>query len=422
MDDHQFQMDSDVASSNFVFIAKNSSGDQISTQRRQDAMKSLISEKLISSIKALWITSSIIVVAVTLATLVMVLSIHKENKRQLQELIKFKDKLTCACANNSSSATIPSPDHDSTIPSSDRDSTIPSSDRDSTIPSSDHDSTIPSSDHDSATIPSSGCDSTSPPPTLISSCHMLPKSSPSGYYSILSFNGSAIEVYCDMKKTCGNKTGGWMRVASLDMRQPSSKCPSGLCLNTSTPRTCRRCGFRDTKTYSLKSSVTYDVGVSYSHVCGKVIGYQVGSTDGYSSAYSNKVDGMSLTNGVPGANIWTFVAANEWNYCYPETVCPCMNPTDRRIKAPPSFIGDYYFCDTAPQRQTNRVSTFYRENPLWDGKGCIRRKECCTFNNPPWFYRNLQKATSEPIQMTISLNTQPDEEDVAIELIEVLVQ
>ena len=255
MNYHQFQMYSDVASSNFVLLAKNSSGDQIST--RQDAMESHISQKLVSSKKVLWITSLlIIVVAVILATLVMVLSMHKENKRQLQELKTLKDKLTqsCACAKNSSSATIPSPDRDS--------------------------ATIPSSDGDSATITSSGCDSTIPPPTLISSCHMLPKSSPSGYYSILSFNGSAIEVYCDMNKTCGNKTGGWMRVVSLDLRQPSSKCPSGLCLNTSTPHTCRRCGFHDTKTYSLKSSVTYDVGVSYSHVCGKVIGYHVGSPEG----------------------------------------------------------------------------------------------------------------------------------------------
>ena len=134
------------------------------------------------------------------------------------------------------------------------------------------------------------------------------------------------------------------------------------------------------------------------------------------------MDGISFTNGVPGANIWTFVATKQWNYYNPETTCPCMNPADRRIKAPPSFIGDYYFCDAAPQIHPSNFSTFYRERPLWDGKGCIGRNECCTFNNPPWFYRNLQKATSEPIQMTISLNARSDDEDVAIEVIEVLVQ
>ena len=104
--------------------------------------------------------------------------------------------------------------------------------------------------------------------TLITSCNMLPKSSPSGYYWIVSSNHSTIRVYCDMKKSCGNITGGWMRVTSFDMTQNSSKCPSSLCLNTSEPRTCRRC-YNDGKI----PSETYDVGVTYSHVCGRVIAY-----------------------------------------------------------------------------------------------------------------------------------------------------
>ena len=53
-------------------------------------------------------------------------------------------------------------------------------------------------------------------------------SSPSGLYWIKSSNGSAIRVYCDMTRSCGGVTGGWMRVASLDMRDNSTQCPSGL--------------------------------------------------------------------------------------------------------------------------------------------------------------------------------------------------
>ncbi len=50
-------------------------------------------------------------------------------------------------------------------------------------------------------------------------------SSPSGYYWITASNYSTVPVYCDMTMACGNITGGWIRVASLDMRDNSTRCP-----------------------------------------------------------------------------------------------------------------------------------------------------------------------------------------------------
>ena len=41
-----------------------------------------------------------------------------------------------------------------------------------------------------------------------------------GFYPLV---GSAIRVYCDMTRTCGNITGGWMRVAELDMTRTFSQ-------------------------------------------------------------------------------------------------------------------------------------------------------------------------------------------------------
>ena len=42
-------------------------------------------------------------------------------------------------------------------------------------------------------------------------------------------NGSAVHVYCsDMTLSCGGVTGGWMRVAELNMTDTSQQCPSGL--------------------------------------------------------------------------------------------------------------------------------------------------------------------------------------------------
>ena len=48
----------------------------------------------------------------------------------------------------------------------------------------------------------------------IFSCADLPPSAPSGYYLI---RNSSLHVYCDMSRTCGGVTGGWMRVFELDM-------------------------------------------------------------------------------------------------------------------------------------------------------------------------------------------------------------
>ena len=55
---------------------------------------------------------------------------------------------------------------------------------------------------------------------------------PSGYYWIMSSKGSAVYVYCDMTRPCGNITGGWMRVAELDMRDKTTQCPCNLMLKS----------------------------------------------------------------------------------------------------------------------------------------------------------------------------------------------
>ena len=62
---------------------------------------------------------------------------------------------------------------------------------------------------------------------------------PSGYYWISkSGSSSPVRVYCSMSLTCGNQTGGWMRVANIDMRNNSHTCPSGLSLISSHKRLC----------------------------------------------------------------------------------------------------------------------------------------------------------------------------------------
>ena len=88
----------------------------------------------------------------------------------------------------------------------------------------------------------------------------------SGYYWIGEV-GSAVRVYCNMSLTCGNMTGGWMRVANIDMTNTSQNCPSGLSLISSPKRVC------DITIDGCVSNNFNVHGAQYSHICGRVIGY-----------------------------------------------------------------------------------------------------------------------------------------------------
>ena len=50
--------------------------------------------------------------------------------------------------------------------------------------------------------------------------------SSSDYYTIVDTNGRRRHVYCEMEQVCGSS--GWMRVAYLNMTDPSEKCPRGF--------------------------------------------------------------------------------------------------------------------------------------------------------------------------------------------------
>ena len=256
------------------------------------------------------------------------------------------------------------------------------------------------------------------PFNLLDSCAALPPSSPSGYYWVRASNGSALSVYCDMIKSCGGVTGGWMRVAELDMTNSSHQCPSGLMERIySGKRTCVRI---ETAGGCSSANNFITPGVEYSHVCGRVIGYQYGSTDAFiggTSADSRYVDGVSLTHGHPRRHIWTFAAAQDEVGSFN---CPCTN-TNQAIPSP-IFVGNDYFCDTGSEERHQKI--FYGDDPLWDGAGCGPLNTCCSFNTPPWFYKQLPHSTTDDIEMRVCTDSNSDDtnENVAIEIIDVYVQ
>ena len=218
-----------------------------------------------------------------------------------------------------------------------------------------------------------------------------------------------------------NGSPGWRRVVFINMTDTSYNCPTGLNLTSYSKRTCGR-------SRATCTSTTFSAGgLSYSRVCGRIRGYQVGSTSAF--YYSNHdidgyyVDGVSLTHRAAGSrqHIWTFaVGLSEDAATLHFECCPCDTPGHASI---PTFVGNDYFCESGLHSAwSGQFGVFHSNDVLWDGQNCTSTSTCCQFNNPPWFTKNLTNATIDDIELRICANNRYEQEDVPIELIELYVQ
>ena len=254
------------------------------------------------------------------------------------------------------------------------------------------------------------------------SCKYIEQGRSSGKYWIQKFAGDyAHQVYCDMTRRC-NSTGGWMRVADLNMTNPAHHCPQGFRTITSPKRMCGRPG-------PGCVSVTFNTHrVQYHKVCGRVIGYQHYSTDAFLPYYHNRrhtiddpyLDGVSLTHGSsPRKHIWSFAAANDETSSR-EWVCPCTRTDRQFLGVVPPFVGQDYFCETGSRYL--RQDQTYTHDPLWDGRGCGAISTCCSFNSPPWFCKQLTQTTTDDIELRLCGNEPITNDDTPIEVIELYIQ
>ena len=214
-----------------------------------------------------------------------------------------------------------------------------------------------------------------------------------------------------------NTTGGWTRVANIDMTDPSqplagvshvnvshvNECPDGFRLVTRTTAPLRTCG-RPGPAGCV--STTFPVnGIEYSQVCGRVIGYQFGTPDAINVGLTidqNYVDGVSLTHGQsPRQHIWTFAAVRY------EIVVP-------------AFIGQDYFCETGNRDSYQYI--FFPDDPLWNGQGCGADSTCCSFNNPPWFCKQLPQPTTDDIELRLCGDEDTNNEDTPLEMAEIYIK
>ena len=215
----------------------------------------------------------------------------------------------------------------------------------------------------------------------------------------------------DMTRSCGGITRGWRRVAELDMADSNHQCPSGFRQRNDSNK--RTCGITSTGCISVNFSVAT---LEYSKVCGKIRAYQYGLPDAFADS---SIDGVSITHGSPRQHIWTFVAAHSELGSAPGDNCPCTNTnTSSQASQPPAFVGNDYFCDTGNSGTATR--DFFGDDPLWDGAGCGPLNMCCSFNNPPWFYKQLPQPTTSDVEMTACRTS--DDEDIAIETVQIYVQ
>ena len=211
-----------------------------------------------------------------------------------------------------------------------------------------------------------------------------------------------------------------MRVANINMTRPNENCPAGFRKVTDSGKT--MCGGQNRSCISTTFS---SHGLQYSRVCGKIIGYQYYTPDAF-APYTMQtqsidgvfVDGIVLTHGSPQIHIWTFAAGSTQDGT-DRYRCPCNG--DSYSGTVPPYIGNDYFCDSGHRYDKYASSTYYTNDPLWDGAGCVSGS-CCTFNSPPWFCKNLSTPTTDDIQLRLCLDEALSNEDVLFEIVELYVQ
>ena len=221
-----------------------------------------------------------------------------------------------------------------------------------------------------------------------------------GEYLIRTSDNNVTRMNCTLY-TCDGVSGGWKRVAYLDVDDPSaSACPNGLQRRDS-PLSCRR-----TDIGGGCSAVTYAINDNYKCIFGRINALQVGTPDGFQQHGSsrpatptindNYIDGVSLTHSnSPRTHIWTYAA----------TTPSCTSCSNRF----PAFLdSSQYTCDANSGCAFNQVCSTL----LWNGNECV---------GTTTFYRQLPQPTSDDIEMRVCRDEDRLNEDFWLTFIEIYV-
>ncbi len=264
----------------------------------------------------------------------------------------------------------------------------------------------------------------------VSCLQLATRSSPlrSGYYWVRGTNGTSVSVYCDLTTGFDDAgEAGFMRVANLDMSEVVSVCPPSLAPVSYCGSLCGR----GTSSPGCSSVFYSTFGLPYRKVCGSVIGYQYSSPNAFFAHQLNPnitideayLDGVSLTYGSsPRHHIWSFAAALDESSSS-HSICPCTNPDHTLPQhAVPHFLEGHYFCETG-NRDHYQSGRPICNDPLWDGKGCGLKSNCChNQSNSSWFCVDLGLITTHPLELRLCGNEATSNEDTPLESIQLYVQ
>ena len=275
------------------------------------------------------------------------------------------------------------------------------------------------------------------PATSCLEIHQSQPNAGSGFYWIQSSSErSPGQAFCDMRRECcGTTSGGWLRVAYLNMTNSSHQCPSEWREVNNPVRAC----VKNTPSAGCRAEIYDTRGVSYTQICGRVIGYQFCIPDAFESFNNNQsitindayVDGVSITHGSPREHVWTFaIAESDFPGVPPVTsLCPCTSGQTQvtGVEIPP-FVGSDYFCEAGfsggliTTCDLDMGMGIFSRDPVWDGQECNQFSTCCEFNSPPWFCKRLPEPTHDSIEVRLCTNQDNMDEDVLVELIEIYVR
>ena len=232
----------------------------------------------------------------------------------------------------------------------------------------------------------------------------------SAYYWLLN---PPRHVYCDMEQRveCDN-IGGWTRIASVNIAG-GDDCPTGwekrsikgisFCRSLSDSSGCYPAIFSSKE-------------ISYQKICGMARGYQKGTTDAF-RRFHNITDGLSIIHGDPHQHIWSYIAGYTDGSPH-DSSCPCAGNQGSESD---SFIGSNYYCESGSPTLPNSAG-YYLSDPLWDGFDCPDGNTCCDDPNLPWFYRELDTATTDDIEVFVCTDQSFRDEAVLVDQLELYVQ
>ena len=254
------------------------------------------------------------------------------------------------------------------------------------------------------------------PATSCKEIHGCNPTALSEYYWVNTTTGP-LQVYCQMDTNdCGNITGGWTRVAHINMSEPQQTCPSPLLTLNAPVRMCT--GGASAGCYSVLHPA---LGLSFTQVCGQAIGYMYASVDGLDAIFTTKVidnpyvDGLSITYSSPRQHLWTYAAGYDGR---------CLCHSSSFASPPPSFVGQHFYCDGWSKQNSTTESPhglWYTQYPLWDGEGCPDGNTCCDPPNLPWFHRTLNTASTDDIEVHWCRDQPTNDEDFGVDLLELYV-